>query len=375
MKVPWNVRKLFSPPKTYRSRGLTSEGIEGMFYESVPYRNRSTRVFAWLGLPKRSGNERVPAMLLIHGGGGAAFDHWVRHWTKRGYAALAMDTCGCVPIHEEGRWKRHRHGGPGGWGDFQSVEKPLHDQWPYHAVAAVILGHSLLRSLPEVDETRVGATGISWGGYLTTIAASLDSRLAFAAPVYGCGFLGENSAWLQHFIDMGAEKANRWLRWWDPANYLPNATLPMLWVNGTNDSNYLIPSWQRSSRLTQGPCTRSLKVRFPHDHVSGETVREVFTFADHLCFGASPLPNITGVSRSKEALTVRYRAPEPLRKATFCYTTDVGCWPHRRWRTRRVNVDAKTNTISAPIPTHAKCYFLSMTDSRGNIVSSEYFER
>ena len=68
--------------------------------------------------------------------------------------------------------------------------------WTYHAVAAVIRGHSLLLAQKEVDPQRIGLTGISWGGYLTCIVAGLDDRLKVAVPVYGCGFLHENSCWL-----------------------------------------------------------------------------------------------------------------------------------------------------------------------------------
>ena len=36
-------------------------------------------------------------MVLVHGGGGTAFAEWVKAWTSRGYAAIAMDTCGQIP--------------------------------------------------------------------------------------------------------------------------------------------------------------------------------------------------------------------------------------------------------------------------------------
>ena len=46
-----------------------------------------------------------------------------------------------------------------------------------------------------MDRRRIGITGISWGGYLTCIVAGLDDRLKVAVPVYGCGFLGDDSVW------------------------------------------------------------------------------------------------------------------------------------------------------------------------------------
>jgi hypothetical protein len=50
--------------------------IRPMFYEALPYKGRSTTVFAWVGLPSPSSennaksNSKVPAMVLVHGGGG-----------------------------------------------------------------------------------------------------------------------------------------------------------------------------------------------------------------------------------------------------------------------------------------------------------------
>ena len=133
-------------------------------------------------------------MLCVHGGGGKAFREWAELWAKRGYVALAMDLAGKGP---DG--KRHADAGP----DQTDVDKfgdftldTIGDMWTYHAVAAVVRGHSLLASRPEVDKDRIGITGISWGGYLTCIVAGIDDRLKCAVPVYGCGFLGDNSAWV-----------------------------------------------------------------------------------------------------------------------------------------------------------------------------------
>jgi len=130
--------------------------------------------------------------VLVHGGGGSAFIRWVKLWNSRGYAAISMDTCGAVSGNAYGQEQtghvRHAQGGPAGWGAFDKVDDPVQDQWTYHAVADVLLGHSLLRSFPEVDASRIGITGISWGGYLTCIAASLDDRFAFAVPVYSSWF-------------------------------------------------------------------------------------------------------------------------------------------------------------------------------------------
>ena len=86
------------------------------------------------------------------------------------------------------------------------------DLWTYHAVAAIIRSNSILRGLSGVDPARVGITGISWGGYLTCIAAGVDPRFACAIPVYGCEFLQHNSAddWMKLFADMAPAQRQAW---------------------------------------------------------------------------------------------------------------------------------------------------------------------
>ena len=182
----------------------------------------------------------------MQGGGGTAFDVWVALWNARGYAAITFDQCGDVPttpnFGDGAPHERHADGGPPGWGaSFQQVAagEATEDVWGYHAVGAALAAHTLLASHPAVDPDRIGLTGISWGGYLTCVVAGVDPRYRFAAPVYGCGFLGDNSVWsdpggpgLTPELDMATEGAQRWVEAWDPSVYLPSAKMPMLWVNG-----------------------------------------------------------------------------------------------------------------------------------------------
>ncbi len=197
---PFDLQAPAQPPATFPAEGFSTDGVRAFFYEGPPFQGRPTRVFAYYGAPRVEPGTKVPALVLIHGGGGSAFDRWVRVWTARGYAAIAMDLCGCVPRGTYGHWERQAQGGPPGWDAcFDQLAWPPADQWPQQAVSAVLLAHSLVRSFPEVDADRTGVTGISWGGYLTCLVAGVDPRFKFAVPVYGCGFLAENSAWLPRF--------------------------------------------------------------------------------------------------------------------------------------------------------------------------------
>ncbi len=373
--MPWDMDALSKAPKSAPAEGFSEEGVSALFYDGVPCKDAPTRVFAWYGLPKTEPGRKVPAMVLVHGGGGTAFAAWVRLWNSRGYAAIAMDTCGCVPRGTYGNWERDTQGGPAGWGDFEHVDLPATDQWSYHAVADVVLGHSLIRSFPEVDAERTGITGISWGGYLTCITAGVDNRFKLAVPVYGCGFLGDNSAWLKDFEGMGAEKASKWLQLWDPSVYLPRAAMPMLWVTGTNDFAYPMDSLQKSYRLPKGPRTLAIRPRMPHGHGgAGENPEEIHAFADNILTGGTPLAAITKQGRDGSTAWVEFAAKSPVVKAELHFTKAAGKWQDRLWECAPANLDEKNNRASAALPEGAAVYYINLADGQGLTVSSEHEE-
>jgi dienelactone hydrolase len=370
-EIPWNFSQLSQPPRSTPAEGFATNKLRAVFFEGLPYTGQPTRVFAYLGLPEHKPGEKVPGMVLVHGGGGTAFVKWVELWNSRGYAAIAMDTCGCVPVGSYGKWQRHAHGGPPGWGGFEQLEAAAQDQWTFHAVADVILAHSLLRAQPEVDTARIGLTGISWGGYLTCITAGVDDRFRCAVPVYGCGFIGENSTWLPKFKQMGPEKAATWLRRWDPSCYLPRAKMPFLWVDGSNDFAYPMDSLQKSYRLPPGPRTLCTRVRMPHGHNGpGENPAEIRVFADNILKGGSALARITAQGRD----WATFESTAPIVKAELNFTKATGNWKERKWETMPATLDAAQKKISAAIPTGTTVHYFNLVDEHGLVVSTEHIE-
>lgn len=371
----WDLDALGKAPKVHPAEAPLAKDVRSLFYEGPRFQQRFTRVFAYYGAPKLPAGVKAPGMVLVHGGGGTAFDAWVRLWNGRGYAAIAMDLCGCVPIGSYGKWKRHDAGGPPGWGGFDQIDWPLEDQWTYQAVADVLLAHSLLRSFPEVDAERIGVTGISWGGYLTCLVAGVDPRFRFAAPVYGCGFLGDNSCWLPQFAKMGPEKAGRWLRWWDPSAYLRRAKMPMLWVTGTNDFAYPMDSLQKSYRSAPGPRTLCLRVRMPHGHGgAGENPAEIHAFAESVLNQGLPLPKITGQGREGEQVWAAFESRSPIKKAELHFTCQTGKWQDRTWETTEARVDQGRGRVTAKLPPRTRVYYLNLIDQRDLVVSTEHEE-
>jgi dienelactone hydrolase len=370
----WDLAALAAAPKTYPAEPIRADGMKAIFFDGLPYQGKPTRVFAWLGLPKLEPGKKAPGIVLVHGGGGTAFEPWVRLWTERGYAAIAMDTCGAIPLHtaDPKKWQRQDAGGPPGWGGWDQIDAPREDQWTFHAVADAILANSLLRSQPGVDPDRIGITGISWGGYLTCIIAGVDERFKFAAPVYGCGFTNEHG-FADRVNALGPDRAARWMRWWDPSTYLPAAKMPILWVDGTNDFAYTMNALQKSYRLPSSPRSICLRPRMPHGHGPGENPKEIQIFADSIVSGGTPLARVTGQGRDGREAWATFESKEPIAKAELHFTKDTGPWQKRLWEATPVEITPE-GKVHATLPEGTKVYYFNVTDDRQCVASSEHEE-
>lgn len=350
--------------------------VRALTYAGEPFHGQPTRVFAYFASPAtlaaepHAGGEdapRVPGIVLVHGGGGRAFPDWAQLWAQRGYAAIAMDLAGCGPDGQ-----RLPDGGPdqGDETKFRAIDQPVEDQWPYHAVADVILAHSLLRSLPGVDPDRTGLTGISWGGYLTCIVAGLDPRFRVAMPVYGCGFLRDNSVWVPHqFEQMTPEQASRWVALWDPSQYIGHAAMPLVFLNGTNDFAYPLDSYAKTCRLVPGEKHFSIQVQMPHGHIFD--FPECFRFIDQFLCGGEPLPVVGRPEITDGRVRATVESTEPIAAAHLHYTLGPHTEnPTREWTTQPLEVHGDHIEGAAP-PASATVWYVDVIDHRQATVSSE----
>jgi dienelactone hydrolase len=367
---PWNLDDLRKPPKV---EWLDKDGkLRRLMYESEPYKGKPTRVFAYYAEPEKI-DGKLPAMVLVHGGGGTAFPEWAKLWAKRGYIAIAMDLAG----HGEKR-KRLADGGPEQDDPSRFGKHDIKDMWSYHAVADVVRANSLIRSLPNVDPDRVGITGISWGGYLTCIVAGVDDRFKVAIPVYGCGFIHENSVWNGTFAKMQGDWRKTWVDNFEPSKYLGNAKMPMLFVNGTNDFAYPLDSYQKSYRLVKNR-NLCVTIEMPHGHQQGWAPVEIGLFADqHLKSGKALFRFNEDARINAKDGTVNLAIIQTYGIVTVSanWTTDTKSpWQKRKWQSAKANrmegnaTDFFTSTLPKERPL---LYFMTVTDKRGATISSEH---
>lgn len=375
-ETPWDLKQISRPPKVFPAASPQEKGLRALFFEGPEWQGKPTRVFAWYGLPARREARKSPAIVLVHGGLGTAFAEWVKFWNDKGYAAIAIDTCGSMPsrgVDEPQGLKdrpRHAFAGPPCWdASFEQVQWPVHDQWTYHAVADIMLANSLLRSFAEVDPQRIGITGISWGGYLTAIASSVDPRFRFSIPVYGCGFRGDNPEWPAIASKIGQVNAQKWLNLWDPSVYLPQARMPFLWVDGSNDFFCPLNQLQKSYGLPSGPKYLSIRLRMTHSQEAGQAPPEILAFADQLLQGGVPLAAIQSHGQSAGRVWAKFRSARPIARAELVYTSDTGPWKGRTWSTEPAHVKSNKHMVDAIRHAGAAVFYFNIYDDRGRMVS------
>jgi hypothetical protein len=331
-KLPaWDMALLRKPPATRPATEAAVEGMQAIWIDTLPLGGKPTKAFAYLGMPEKTTNtgEKVPGVVLVHGGGGTAFPDWVKMWTARGYAAIAVDLEGQIPTPgEPGKRVRtdtlgHAWGGgparPGNaFGD--SFDRPFEEQWTYHAVADTILAVSLLTSMPEVDPARIGLVGISWGSVICTIAGGIDDRPAFVASQYIGGFLNLDSDWCEFMKPRPAT----WV--WDPANFYAavaaSRKTKWLWINGANDRYGTPPMTNASLRATAPHSWMTISPTLGHGHIWDEKqVGEIYAFADAVTKAAPPLVRITGTQWRANSVDVTWTGGPPIAKAQWVYAT------------------------------------------------------
>ena len=364
---PWDMAELLRSPAA--AWGADSNGVQEVYYEGVPYQGHATRVFAYYAQPT-NGVGPWPALLLVHGAAQHANVSWAAFWAGRGYAALAMDLCGWGP---DGALP---DGGPGtsNWQtEFEILNRnDVSASYFYHAVCAIVRGHALLLSRPEVDRKRVGVHGLSWGGFFTCIAAGIDDGLRLAVPVFGAGFIYLDNYYSAVFSVPAPAGPQRYIERIDPARYLPNVSCPMLFVSGATDPYFSPPSFQLSFQtVPEGLATLSVPPQVNHGCIwlMPWTDIEVRRFIDSQMLNLPALPRLGPLTVESNRASASLFTPLPLTKATLWCTTNLGAWSTRSWTAHQATVS--NGIVTAPLPNDRPlAYYLSVTDAGSALVST-----
>lgn len=361
-------------------------GIQALWYEGADYQGKKTKVFAYIGYPEMKKGEMVPAVVLVHGGGGHAFAEWVRLWNEKGYAAIAMDITGYFPskkwrglVGTEGSQKTQddpecvhqlydeleEEGytvGPDNISETKDGSLPLTEQWFYHGIADTILAHNILRCDERIDSKKIGIMGISWGGVITSLAIGYDNRYAFAIPVYGSAHLDCLPApeLPGIFRDPLIKKQ------WSAADRLLKINFPVLWLGQVGDTNFSMRANALSYQDTKKTGSfLSMKTEWAHSHIHAWTAPECYRFAQRVLDKKLPLIKAVTELEKKGMLSFMVQIPEDFENVTaeIWYTTSELVYNEQNQLVNSWNIAEATimdNRFLGFVPENAKCYFVEL---------------
>lgn len=355
-------------------------GIKALWYEGAVYQGKRTKVFAYIGYPKECVHEKMPAIVLVHGGTGHAFAEWIRRWNEKGFVAIAMDTTGFFPkgkwaglvgneqAEDADKYERCLNGplkeagytvGPDN-SEMQDYNQPLKDQWMYHAVADTILAHNILLEDERVDGSRIGICGISWGAVITSIAIGYDTRYAFAIPIYGSAFLDYLPAPTLPQIFRHPKVKEQW----SASERLDKVHFPVLWQCWSYDSAFSLGANSMSYEATrEANAVLSISQDMGHCHASGWNTPEGYRFAKKVLQGKEPFVKTITEWESEDVVRFEVRIPNDFTKvvAKLFYLTEPVSYDENneqveKWRS--LDVSIQNNQVQINLPTDTYCYFL-----------------
>jgi dienelactone hydrolase len=280
-------------------------------YQVGVFKGAPARVAAFYASPLPHAEGQIfPALLDIHGGGQSASLNTVIAYAKRGYVSLSLNWGGNPMQIGAERWS----GVQTDWGKLDATHPPqrnkknhfaggiepdeytLDDQisprnsnW-YVVLIAARRAVSLLESMPEVDDKRIGARGHSMGGKLTTNLAGIDSRIIAAVPSCGgAGVLTES----QTDVPGGVKTKPTEIELACIADnaYIPRIKCPVLWLSPTNDFHAAIDNmahnWQN---MPDAQLRLSISPHYNHLHGSEHAMTKILWLEQHLKKSSVQLP-------------------------------------------------------------------------------------
>ncbi|MDD7983990.1 dienelactone hydrolase family protein [Lentisphaera marina] len=220
------------------------------------FKGQDARIAAYYCFPKNG--QKNPAFVWSHGGGQRADKTRGIYFAKCGFASVDINWLGRPmeqDIDENTDWgKVDPSQGPRfyskalrkGWKrgleadefSIDPIDSPRNNNW-FLLVVAAKRALTFLEQQAEVDANKLGFSGFSMGGTITSMTA-MDPRLKAVAPfVGGTGFLHEDFPGLSgtglaaHYAKPG--HLEMYVNTIDPSAYWPHVKIPVMFINSSND--------------------------------------------------------------------------------------------------------------------------------------------
>lgn len=345
----WDAHQV---PKILRMLG-EDHPASGVTVRRLVFQSLRSELFAEVAIP--AGNGPFPGLLVLHGGGGAAETEKAVAWAEHGYVAFAPDLPSIanpakVP-NSSGPWKALAYGK----GRFQANPDATHNAI-FDAVTAGMDAFRLLQAQPAVDRERIGITGISWGGYMTTMLACVtgpETKAVFS--VFGCG----NYDRMLPAADLNklpAAERERWLALLDPARRMASLRAEYFIAAATDDFFFFPPGVEATLGAIRGHSNQvyapNVTHKIPLPGGNSDPGRfswlamEVPYFEWQLKHRGAPFPEARPTGRLAFAVT----GPRTRVQAALYFSpADGTAWTKRVW-TRLPVSQTKPGTYQGTLP-------------------------
>lgn len=251
LPTPAALWKDYDPnQRAFKEEIVKQETRDGIFsrdsYISAYVLGEEIRVYCRYKV--KAGAAKAPGLLVVHGWMGAAEPD--RKFVEDGWAVMAHDYCGRTGTrpHFTKYPEKLRHGnmdrtvaGPVRAQDLdgkQITDPKQTSDYLWYAIQRRVL--SYLEQQKEVDRTRLGATGYSYGGTLMWNLAT-DPRVKAVAAYFGIGYndyYRDKQVWLYNVPYVEPPKSSGEeiiLASIVPEAHVPFITAATLFLNGSND--------------------------------------------------------------------------------------------------------------------------------------------
>jgi hypothetical protein len=316
--------------KEWKEDGIITRYV---IFKIGTFKGADARIAALYTFPE--GMKKGPAFVWSHGGGQRAEQEHGTYFAKQGYATLDINWGGreiVEGIQTNTDWgKVDPSQGPQFYPGalrkgtkldlrpdehtIDSVVSPRNGNW-FLLTYAARRGITFLEQQPEVDPTRLGFTGYSMGGNITSYVA-IDERLKAVVPmVGGSGFITADFPGLPgsgkavHY--RGHEKL--FADTMESQSYYPHVKIPVLLLSATNDFHSTFENiYQSMNVLPHDEWRVSQNMHFSHSLGPEQWVLINRWFDQYLKGDATSLPKTP-------ASKLDVRAAEGM--ATFTVTPD-----------------------------------------------------
>ena len=332
-------------------------------YRIGTFKGQPATMAGFYAFPK--GAKGLPAILQIHGGGQSASLSAVTTYAKLGYAALSLNWGGnkmslangqvydgpntdwgaLDATHPPQRNKANHFalGSPPDAFTLDAVDSVRNDNW-FIVCLSARRGLTFLERQPEVDSAKLGVTGHSMGGRLTTMVTGIDARVKASVP--SCGGSGDFDGDVTKVPGVTATKRSaRDLATIAENPYIARIKVPTLWFSPTNDfhahQDNFTYTWRKVPDELLG---LALSPHFNHRHADDASLTATLWFEQHLK-GKFTLPHSPRLAWERAAdgnvaFTIQADQSRPVKEVRLYASTDAHTLT-RFWRTIPVVAQGK----------------------------------